>query len=137
METSELERNNQNEIKENIPLDIFQNEKENDNNIINEEKNKDNNKDNKNNLEKQEDFQPNEISDEIKIKEIKSKIQKQKNPKKSIRIKINIDNNIIIGYIPQNLITEFAIVKDSTELLDKTSPLNHSFSLYEKIMKMS
>ena len=137
METSELARNNQNEIKENIPLDIIQNEKENDNNIINEEKNKDNNKDNKNNLEKQEDFQPNEISDEIKIKEIKSKIQKQKNPKKSIRIQINLDNNIIIGYIPQNLITEFAIVKDSTELLDKTSPLNHSFSLYEKIMKES
>ena len=82
METPELARNNQNEIKENIPLDIIQNEKENDNNIINEEKNKDNNKDNKNNLEKQEDFQPNEISDEIKIKEIKSKIQKQKNPKK-------------------------------------------------------
>ena len=137
METSELARNNQNEIKENIPLDIIQNEKENDNNIINEEKNKDNNKDNKNNLEKQEDLQPNEISDEIKIKEIKSKIQKQKNPKKSIRIQINLDNNIIIGYIPQNLITEFAIVKDSTELLDKTSPLNHSFSLYEKIMKES
>ena len=114
-----------------------QNKKENDNNIINEEKNKDNNKDNKNNLEKQEDLQPNEISDEIKIKEIKSKIQKQKNPKKSIRIQINLDNNIIIGYIPQNLITEFAIVKDSTELLDKTSPLNHSFSLYEKIMKES
>ena len=137
METSELERNNQNEIKENIYLDIIQNKKENDNNIINEEKNKDNNKDNKNNLEKQEDLQPNEISDEIKIKEIKSKIQKQKNPKKSIRIQINLDNNIIIGYIPQNLITEFAIVKDSTELLDKTSPLNHSFSLYEKIMKES
>ena len=135
METSDKERNNQNEIKENISLDIIQNKKENDNNIINEEKNKDNNKDNKNNLEKQEDLQPNEISDEIKIKEIKSKIQKQKNPKKSIRIQINLDNNIIIGYIPQNLITEFAIVKDSTELLDKTSPLNHSFSLYEKIMK--
>ena len=137
METSELARNNQNEIKENIPLDIIQNEKENDNNIINEEKNKDNNKDNKNNLEKQEDFQPNEISDEIKIKEIKSKIQKQKNPKKSIRIQINLDNNIIIGYIPQNLITEFAIMKDSPELLDKTSPLNHSFSINQKILAQS
>ena len=71
------------------------------------------------------------------MNEIITKIKKPKSSKKDIHIQINLDNNIIIGYVPSSLITEYAIIKDSQDLNEETLPLNHSFSLYEKIMAQS
>ena len=67
----------------------------------------------------------------------RKKIKKPKKSKKDIHIQINLDNNIVIGYAPINLITEYAIIKNTPEMSEETFPLNHSFSLYEKILEKS
>ena len=79
----------------------------------------------------------NEQNEEKIIKEIISKIEKPKKSKKDLHIQINLDNNIIIGYCPKDLITDYAIIKDSPYLCEETFPLNHSFSLYKKILDKS
>ena len=124
-----VEEINHNEEKEEKENNI--NNNENNNNIINElinepHKEKEDEKENEKVIEE-------EILEEEIISQIISKIQKPKKSKKGLHIQINLDNNIIIGYIPNNLINEYAIMKSSSELIDKTSPLNRTFSTFEKI----
>jgi len=105
--------------------------KEEENKIVNNEENEDNN-----NIKSQQNNQI-ELSNEEIISKILSRIQKPKKPQKGEHIQIKEDNNIIISFVPKDLITEYAIMKDSPELLDKTSPLNHSFSINQKILAQS
>ena len=99
-------------------------------NIMNENKEITNN----NNKLKEEENQLIELTNEEIINKIIIKIQKPKKSRKDLHIKINEENNIIIGFVPKDLITEYEILKDSQELLDKTSPINHSFSVNQKIL---
>ena len=72
------------------------------------------------------------MGEEIFVKQIMEEMEDKQKSKRTRHISFNLDNNIIISYKTEELITDFEITKEGEEDI---IPFKRDFSLYLKILK--
>ena len=94
--------------------------------------NKDNNQKENNDSNSNNNEQNSSLGEEQLMNQIMNNIENQEKSKRSRHIQIKLENNIVVGFVPKDLITEFQVTKEGEE---EIIPFKRDFSIYEKILK--